>query len=396
MKQFFLFAAFLLFVLTSVNAQNQKESVKTPKANPEGISLSAGYPTGQIVTYINEGFEDTLFPPPGWTSTTTAGTVVWAREYGFSHTGNACAWADYSTPANEKWLISPQVNIKAGDSLSFWIRRQYTSAYPPDSLYIMVSTTDANLASFTNQLMVFDVANGLLNEWAQKTGSLNAFAGQNIYIAFKHRNTDGNGFNMDDVSVGSQVVPVELVSFTANSVKNSVILQWMTATETNNMGFEIERKAANTEYSTVAFINGNGTSASSKEYSFTDAGLMSGKYSYRLKQIDFDGKFAYSNAIETEVNNPDAYYLAQNFPNPFNPSTSIEFTLRVDAKVSLRLFDALGQEVSTILSGSLATGSHKAEFNASGLNSGIYFYTIEASGIDGSNFTATRKMILMK
>ncbi|MBK7869085.1 MAG: choice-of-anchor J domain-containing protein [Ignavibacteriales bacterium] len=241
MKQFFLFAAFLLFVVTSVNSQNQKESIKTPKPNPVGHVLSAGQPSGVAVAYIAEGFEDTLFPPPGWTTTTTLGTVVWDREYGFFYTGNACAWADYSSVANEKWLITPQVTITAGDSLSFWIRRQYTSAYPPDSLYIMVSTTDANLTSFTTTLVAYDVS-GLLNEWARYANSLNAYAGQNIYIAFKHRNTDGNGFNMDDVGVGTPVVPVELVSFTASAINNNVVLNWSTATETNNMGFEVERK----------------------------------------------------------------------------------------------------------------------------------------------------------
>lgn len=395
MKQFFLFAAFLLFVASSVNAQNSKDT-KTFKPNPADNALTAGYHTEQTLAYLNEGFEDTLFPPPGWTATTTLGTVTWGREYGFFYTGNASALADYSTPANEKWLISPRFMVTAGDSLSFWIRRQYSTAYPPDSLFIMVSTTDANLTSFTTTLVSYDVANGLLNAWTRQAASLNAFAGQNIYIAFKHRNTDGNGFNMDDVQAGTPVVPVELVSFTANSVQNSVVLQWTTATETNNMGFEIERKAANTEYATVAFINGNGTSTASKQYSYTDAGLNSGKYTYRLKQIDFDGKFVYSNAIETEVNAPASYNLAQNFPNPFNPSTSIEFTLKADAKVSLRLFDALGQEVRTILSGNYATGNYKVDFNAAGLNSGIYFYTIEVSGVDGSKFTATKKMLLMK
>jgi hypothetical protein len=376
MKQFFLFAAFLLFVVSSMDAQNQKESIKTPKPNPVDNSLTAGQPNSVAVSYINESFEDTLFPPPGWTATTTVGTVVWAREYGFSYTGNACAWADYSTPANEKWLITPQISIVAGDSLSFWIRRQYTSAYPPDNLTILVSTTDANLASFTTTLMTIDVANGLLNEWQRLASSLNAFAGQSIYIAFKHVNTDGNGFNMDDVVAGSQVVPVELVSFTATTVGNNVILNWNTATETNNMGFEVERKNANSEYSTVAFISGNGTSTGSKEYSFTDAGLVSGNYTYRLKQIDFDGKFVYSNAIETVIDVPADYSLAQNFPNPFNPSTSIQFALKSDAKVTLRLFDALGQEIRTILNNNYASGNYKIYFNAAGLNSGIYFYTI--------------------
>lgn len=197
--------------------------------------------------------------------------------------------------------------------------------------------------------------------------------------------------------VGSvQAVPVELTSFMATILKNNVTLLWTTATETNNMGFEVERKAGNGSYERVGFVSGNGTTTERKEYSFTDAGLASGKYSYRLRQVDFDGTSEYSNAVEADVNIPTEYSLGQNFPNPFNPSTSIEFALKADAKVTLRLFDALGQEVRTILSDNYATGNYKIDFNASGLNSGVYFYTIEASGVDGSKFTSTKKMILMK
>lgn len=396
MKKLFLFVFTVMFVATSVMAQGGKDPVKTPRVELKNGSLNSGSPTGVTVSYINEGFEDTLFPPPGWTATTTLGTVVWAREYGFSNTGNASALADYSTPPNEKWLITPQLSVASGDSLSFWIRRQYTVAYPPDSLYILVSTTDANLTSFTNTLAIYDVANGLTNVWTRYALSLNAFAGQNIYIAFKHMNTDGNGFNMDDVMAGSGVVPVELVSFAVNAVNNSVDLSWATATETNNFGFEIERKAADGDYTKVAFINGNGTSTSSHSYSFRDEGLAIGKYTYRLKQLDFDGKYAYSQAIEVDVVTPAEYSLGQNYPNPFNPATAISFALKTDAKVSLRLFDALGKEVKTLIDGTLAGGQHRVDVTTEGLSSGVYIYTLEATGVDGSKFTATKKMMLMK
>lgn len=395
MKKLFLLLFAVSFIATSVMAQGHKESFKTPRTELKNGSLSSGS-SATGFTYINEGFEDTLFPPPGWTATTTVGTVVWQREYGFGYTGIASAQADYSTPANEKWLITPQFSVASGDSLSFWIRRQYSTAYPPDSLFVLVSTTDANPTSFTNTLMVFDVANGLTNVWARQAASLNAYAGQNIYIAFKHMNTDGNGFNMDDVMAGSVVVPVELVSFAASAVNNTVDLSWATATETNNFGFEIERKAADGDYTKVAFINGNGTSASSHSYSFRDEGLNVGKYSYRLKQLDFDGKYAYSQAIEVDVVTPAEYSLGQNYPNPFNPATAISFALKTDAKVSLRLFDALGKEVKTLIDGNMAGGQHRVDVTTEGLSSGVYIYTLEATGVDGSKFTATKKMMLMK
>ena len=394
-KSLLLFVA-LMFTATAVFAQTGKPAFKTPRVEPVSTNLNAGGSNGITVSYINEGFEDTLFPPSGWTSTTVLGTVGWGREAGFGYTGNASAIADYSTPENEKWLITPQLTVAAGDSLTFWIRRQYNQAYPPDSLFILVSTTNTSLTSFTNNLRTFDVANGLANAWTRYAISLSGFAGQNIYIAFKHRNTDGNGFNMDDVMAGQNIVPVELVSFVANTNGNAVELSWSTSTETNNYGFEIERKVAGSEYSKVAFINGNGTSTNAHSYSFRDEGLALGTYTYRLKQLDFDGRYEYSQAIEADVVAPAEYSLGQNWPNPFNPATTISFALKADAKVTLRLFDAIGKEVKTLVDGNLAGGQHRVNVTTDGLSSGIYLYTIEAVGIDGSKFTATKKMMLMK
>ncbi|HEX9740062.1 MAG TPA: T9SS type A sorting domain-containing protein, partial [Ignavibacteriaceae bacterium] len=190
-------------------------------------------------------------------------------------------------------------------------------------------------------------------------------------------------------------VPVELTSFTASVISGHVNLNWQTASETNNYGFEVERKAAEQEFSKVAFIAGYGTTTESKSYNYVDNTVSSGSYTYRLRQVDFDGTFEYSNEVEVDLA-PSTYSLAQNYPNPFNPNTKIDFSLASDSKVTLKIFDVLGQEVRTLINGNLAAQSHSIEFNASSLNSGVYFYTIEAKGTDGSNFTSTKKMILTK
>jgi len=143
-------------------------------------------------------------------------------------------------------------------------------------------------------------------------------------------------------------------------------------------------------------VAGFGTSTEPHSYSFIDASLNEGAYSYRLKQLDFDGTFEYFDAIEVDIAIPDVFALAQNYPNPFNPSTKIDFSLAVDSKVSLKVFDVLGQEVATLISSDLVAGSHNVDFNAASLNSGVYFYRIEATGIDGTNFTNVKKMILTK
>ncbi|MFO7526789.1 MAG: T9SS type A sorting domain-containing protein, partial [Ignavibacteriaceae bacterium] len=205
----------------------------------------------------------------------------------------------------------------------------------------------------------------------------------------------GSQGNFTIVRLSTGVIPVELTSFSASSIQNNVILNWTTATETNNYGFQIERSNAS-EFQSVGFVAGYGTTSEPKNYSFTETGLKPGTYSYRLKQVDFDGTFEYSDVVEVDVLAPKVYALNQNFPNPFNPSTKITFSLATDSKVSLKVFDVLGQEVITIVNNNLSAGAHEYSFDASSFNSGVYFYRIEASGADGQNFTSVKKMILAK
>jgi hypothetical protein len=201
---------------------------------------------------------------------------------------------------------------------------------------------------------------------------------------------------VDNVCVyGTDPVPVELASFTASASAGVVELNWITATETNNQGFEVQRSNGS-DYETIAFVDGNGTTTATQAYSYTDRSVEVGVYTYRLKQVDFDGTFEYSSVIEVDVPAPAEFGLEQNYPNPFNPSTKISFQLKVDAQVSLKVFDVLGQEVATIVNSNLVAGAHSVNFDASALNSGVYLYRIEATGNDGSNFIDVKKMILTK
>jgi hypothetical protein len=224
----------------------------------------------------------------------------------------------------------------------------------------------------------------------------NAPGDANFQLGFFY---SGNSFQIDfwyvdDVCVDG-IVPVELTSFTASVNERNVTLDWTTATETNNQGFEIERNSGS-GFENIGYVAGFGTSTEPHSYSFVDASLNEGTHSYRLKQLDFDGTFEYFDAIEVDITIPDVFALEQNYPNPFNPSTKIDFSLAVDSKVSLKVFDILGQEVANIVNTNLVAGSHNVDFNASLLNSGVYFYRIEATGIDGTNFTNVKKMILTK
>jgi len=219
-------------------------------------------------------------------------------------------------------------------------------------------------------------------------------------------NNSGYGLIQADLAVDS-LLPVELVSFIASVDHLNSILKWSTATERNNYGFEIERRnigekelastnngsgIATLQWSKTSFVSGSGTSNSPKNYSFTDKNLPPGRYAYRIKQIDQDGTFKYSQSAEVEVGLvPNVLALSQNYPNPFNPTTTIEFTLAEDSKVSLKVFDMLGREVATLVSGELKAGVlHQEIFNVSKLSSGMYIYRLQA----GNTLMAKKLMVL--
>jgi hypothetical protein len=176
-------------------------------------------------------------------------------------------------------------------------------------------------------------------------------------------------------------IPVELTSFTATATNSAATLHWNTATEVNNYGFDVERRVVSNSESSIAnwnkvgFVAGNGASNSPHNYSFTDANLVFGRYAYRLKQVDNDGNFKFSQSLELEVGLvPKMLTLAQNFPNPFNPTTTIEFTVPEDGRVSLKIFDMLGREVASVFEGDVKAGYiQKAVLDASRLSSGVYF-----------------------
>ena len=190
-------------------------------------------------------------------------------------------------------------------------------------------------------------------------------------------------------------LPVELTSFAASAFGNSVKLRWSTATELNNKGFAVQRKI-DSQYMEIGFVDGNGTTTDAHEYVFVDNGLESGKYLYRLKQFDYDGTFEFSNEVEVEITTPANFSLEQNYPNPFNPSTRINFSLAVESKVSLKLYNLLGQEVAALINSELAEGQHSFVLNAGNLSSGVYMYQLRANGTDGSVYSSSKKMILSK
>jgi len=187
-----------------------------------------------------------------------------------------------------------------------------------------------------------------------------------------------------------QGIPVELISFRAWVFEGAVELNWMTATEINNSGFEIQRSSGS-DFESIDFIDGKGTTTELSAYSYVDMNVPVGTHTYRLKQIDFDGSFVYSQPVEVTIPAPVAFALEQNYPNPFNPSTRIKFAIPEESDVRLSVYNTLGQEIAEILSARLKEGFHEVGFDAGSLTSGIYFYRLEAE-----KFVDVKKMIIIK
>lgn len=190
-------------------------------------------------------------------------------------------------------------------------------------------------------------------------------------------------------------LPVTLESFTASNVnKRDVILSWTTNTEINNLGFDIERRLHDETWTKIAFQNGSGTSNTPVNYKFTDSKLNTGKYNYRLKQIDVNGNFHYYNLNTTiEVGIPVKLDLSQNYPNPFNPVTKIDFDLPLDSRVNIVIYDILGREIKSIVNDFRKAGYYTVTFDASFLSSGTYFYRLLTSS---DKSVLTKKLTLVK
>ncbi len=198
------------------------------------------------------------------------------------------------------------------------------------------------------------------------------------------------------VHADETLLPVELTSFTSSVSRNNVLLRWTTGNEINNLGFYIERRYGGEDWINAGFVNGNGTTSEPVSYEFTDKNLKSGKYSYRLKQTDYNGNYEYFNLTnEINIGAPEKFKLLQNYPNPFNPSTKIAFELPYESEIKLSVYDIAGKEVAVLINRKLQAGFYEQQWDASGFSSGIYFYRMYSNnGISESS--DVRKMILVR
>ena len=199
-------------------------------------------------------------------------------------------------------------------------------------------------------------------------------------------------------SLISEIVPIELSSFTATvDVKDGVILEWITLSETNNYGFYIERSIDKNNFEEIGFVKGIGNSLIENIYSFIDTDTPeAGTLYYRLRQVDYDGSYEYSDILEVEVSSPREFKLEQNYPNPFNPVTTIRYKLPKSSNVVIKIYNVQGQEIKTLLNENQPAGFHYVKWNGTNnfginVNSGIYIYRLQAD-----KYISTKKMVFLK
>lgn len=322
--------------------------------------------------------------------------LVSSADYAYAYSGSYFFGAGNTASAE----LSQDVNVSSyaatidAGSQQFTLQG-YEQSYnqsPPDSGKIIVEYRDA---SNTSVLASFNSGNkGSINTWQLISNTQVAPVGTRTIrvrlIATRFNGSYNDGY-FDDISLTpAGALPVELSRFTSQLTDQGIRLNWQTATEKNNSGFEIDRSTDKLTFSKIGFVKGNGTTTESQSYSFLDA-QASGKVFYRLRQIDFDGHATYSPTIEANAGSPKTFALQQNYPNPFNPSTTISFSLPTAALVRLTIYDMLGREVATLVKGWRDAGKYDVSFDASHLATGLYLYRLQAADV-----TVTKRMMLVK
>jgi len=358
-------------------------------ANAGTNSLTSQNFEASFDLYDNQGADDFVVPAPGWSIDLVENLGVYYNGTGPATSVNV--WFYTNVAGKPGAVVEQRLNVIPSGGLatgSFVIPISPAANLAPGTYWVSIQANlDFNVGGqygWTEQM-----PSNLESTWQNPGGGFgtpcatwgyrvtNCAVGTAPYVDLSFR-------------LSGQLVPVELTSFTASADFGVVELQWITATETNNQGFEVQRSAGG-EFETIAFVNGNGTTTQSQVYTYTDKSVNIGSYSYRLKQVDFDGTFEYSGVVEVDVPAPAVFKLDQNYPNPFNPSTKIKYSIPQSSNVTIKVFDVLGNEIETLVNEEKPAGTYEIMWSAANLPSGVYFYQLKAD-----NYMETKKMVLLK
>lgn len=320
--------------------------------------------------------------------------------------GDALVYINYSTTAFDVSIVAnSKITVTKGTLIDGELQAGV-------ALYDIVNTTDNSISrvaittSYNFGSSIPNSANSLPSTPIQylhiKIQIVNPVSAD---LSFQESLMQGQQFASDNTTTYSPVtatdvvdivLPVELTSFSASAGNGRVILSWATESETNNFGFDIERSEDEIEFQKIGFVEGKGTTIVPQQYSFVDAKLAPGTYYYRLKQVDLDGAFEYTDVINITLTPPKEFSLAQNYPNPFNPETTIRYDLPVSAHVVLTVYNILGKEVKTLVDVEQSAGIKTVVWDGKDnlgkdVSSGAYIYQMKSGG-----FTEVKKLTLLR
>jgi hypothetical protein len=360
-------------------------------------------------------FEDTSDAPNVlWTISSTPANPKWEATSSTYYSSPTCFTDskndNYVSDATVKMTLTNPIDLTGVNSpvLSFWTKFEIENDW--DYGQVEISTNNgsswtpvggdySNPGTGSFQPNGEPVYDGTQSSWKFEQIDLSAYTGKQIKIRFEllsDESVERDGWYVDDIKIFYySAVPVELISFNVVPLDKAVTLEWSTATELNNLGFEVQRSKAKKSWQTFGFVDGKGSTTEKQDYSFVDIKPITGKSFYRLVQVDFDGTKKQYESIEVSFWGNLKYNLSQNYPNPFNPSTKINFTIKVSGQVTLTMYNLLGQKIVTILNEFMDAGEHQVELSIENLErsvtSGVYLYTLQAE-----DFKQTRKMVVLK
>jgi hypothetical protein len=313
--------------------------------------------------------------------------------------------ADYSTLPSVSVVIPNLVDdmhngtdpatITAGDT---WLNTHLDGyiqwAKTHNSLFIF--TFDEDNSAYANRILTFFIGSRVKQgTYAQTNNHYNFLRMLEDMYSLPYSGASATALTID--YCWQTALPVELASFTSTSAGKEIILKWETKTEINLSKFVIERSSDNKNFQICSEVWGHGNSLTSSYYTFTDSKVEPGIYYYRLKMTDMDGTYKYSNLTEVKIEIPGVWSLSQNFPNPFNPTTIIAYSVSYESRVGLKVFNSLGEKVGDFNEGLREPGYYEFNFNGSGFPSGVYYYRMNVVSTDGKeSMSAVKKMVLIK
>ncbi len=394
-----------------IAAQDEDASIVTTlPAGGGGFNPPGNIPPSDFFQFFvapqTLAFEDTVMNMDNWTAAGTWGTTT-SKFVSAPYSITDSPSGNYQSNSNSGITSVNSFDLSGSLGATLEFDTQWAIETDWDYAQVLISTNNGadwtalqgqytNPGTGTFQPNGEPLYDGEQSAWVHETIDLSDYTGSQIKFRFhliSDESLTEDGFYVDNIRVKVfSAVPVELASFSAVSTGSEVNLKWQTASELNNKGFEVQRKAeGKSEWTVLGFVNGNGTSTQSTDYSFTDNKPLPDKSFYRLKQVDFDGSFKLYNPVEVSFNPVFSFSLAQNYPNPFNPETRINFSVGKTELVTLKVYDVLGSETVSLINEVKEPGNYSVSFDGSRLASGIYIYKFTAG-----TFTSFKKMILSK